>query len=401
MKIWSGMPRFRSVVLLSLINRPVDSSKIQVQHQKSDGRQIVKKGSNMMKLQIFDLGKRIVHRVYLIATFVFHEIRLYLSSLSLKKTPKAIIWASDPVTRHDMLLLRYFQLVGWKTVMPMRFWFRYYEPNSRYIKRRVHFSIWPSAMKLKGQGLIRVLKSRQLFRILYSFRDIEKSAEDAVLIPFGMHPVHYVNYDHNGLVARQCRSRKTRVLFAGSIAGGHRQAWYAATWGTPNRADLIKLMIAEFRPNQDRSRVSQCQFSVIDLHKLKIRPPEYLDLIADADFFICLPGAYMPVCHHATESLCVGTIPIINYPHLYSPQLKHGCNCLVWNDVKSLLSAIQLALDMNSDDVRAMRERVIEYSVNLTPSSVVQMLCNPIAKSCLINKEAASVFGSNTEEAQN
>ena len=104
--------------------------------------------------------------------------------------------------------------------------------------------------------------------------------------------------------------------------------------------------------------------AIVDTSKMWIDPKDWLPDLSKADFFICPPGYVMPMCHNVIEAMAVGTIPIINYPEWFNPDLRHMENCIVFGDRDDLVKKINEVLDMGSQQVAEMRDRVIDYYEN-------------------------------------
>lgn len=100
---------------------------------------------------------------------------------------------------------------------------------------------------------------------------------------------------------------------------------------------------------------------------------DWLDDLSRSDFFVCLPGMTIPMCHSAVEAMAVGTIPILNYSEWFSPGLTDGDNCLTYRNTSDLLRAVRHALSLDEAAVRAMRKRVARYyDEHLDPRRIMQ-----------------------------
>lgn len=88
---------------------------------------------------------------------------------------------------------------------------------------------------------------------------------------------------------------------------------------------------------------------------------KWLEHLAASRFYITPPGVIMPMCHNLIEAMCVGTVPITAYPHLFWPRLKHGVNCLAYSGFDQLLTRIKEARRMPPEAYSAMRSAALEY----------------------------------------
>jgi hypothetical protein len=59
--------------------------------------------------------------------------------------------------------------------------------------------------------------------------------------------------------------------------------------------------------------------------------------------------------------MSVGTIPIIEFPQLFSPPLKDGVNAITFGGLDGLSDAVDRALDLSAEDRRNMSTEIIQY----------------------------------------
>ena len=88
---------------------------------------------------------------------------------------------------------------------------------------------------------------------------------------------------------------------------------------------------------------------------------EYIDAMAQSDFFICPPGWFMPHSHNLIEAMSVGTIPITNYHTYMRPSLTPDENCLAFSTLKELENVVNRAQRMAAKEIQRLREGVISY----------------------------------------
>lgn len=86
----------------------------------------------------------------------------------------------------------------------------------------------------------------------------------------------------------------------------------------------------------------------IDSKLFRIPENKWLETLAKFNFFVATPGGVMPVCHNVIEAISVNTIPILQYPHFFKPDLQDNVNCVVFNDEESLIMRIK---KLNLDNV--------------------------------------------------
>ena len=87
---------------------------------------------------------------------------------------------------------------------------------------------------------------------------------------------------------------------------------------------------------------------------------KHLKTIAQSKFFLCMPGTSMPLCYHLTESMFVGTAPILSYRKYLNPALNNS-NSLSFYDEKTLITSINKALYITEHDYNYMRKNILLY----------------------------------------
>ena len=102
---------------------------------------------------------------------------------------------------------------------------------------------------------------------------------------------------------------------------------------------------------------------IIDTDNYKINIENWLNTIAQSDFFLCPPGDW-PMCHNIIEAMAVGTIPITNYPNWLNPSLKDMENCITFNTKRDLIEKIRLVLELSQEKIEQMKNNVISYYEN-------------------------------------
>ena len=108
----------------------------------------------------------------------------------------------------------------------------------------------------------------------------------------------------------------------------------------------------------------------IELEELKI-------ILTKFDFFLALPGIIIPQCHNLIEAMSAGCIPVLHscYAKLLVPNLEHGVNALIYNDLDELNVLILSGFLLSEKEVLKLRLNCINYyKINLTPMQVVSKI---------------------------
>jgi hypothetical protein len=222
------------------------------------------------------------------------------------------------------------------------------------------------------------------------------------LMPYPMHPNIYQLTNSEAIKPLRHTHRTIALLFAGStnpqVYSG-RGFWQHLKFEITPRAQIIESIkhhlsdqVWRLQSYQDLEAVNATQthqpLVLSENRYFHIPQQQWLPLLARCEFFLCAPGIDMPLCHNAIEAMAVGTIPLINYPHWFSPNLKDLENCIYFADEVDLINKIKLIWSMPSDQVLALRKNVITYYENYlclesfydrllkTPASKVTLFVN-------------------------
>lgn len=154
------------------------------------------------------------------------------------------------------------------------------------------------------------------------------------------------------------RERRMRCFFAGNVAEG--------TYSRPVRAGGAELetrfRIAEairadrlgglleepadyreFRKRLEAGAYAD-RFVLIDTSRFSVPADEWLQTLADADYFLAPPGYSQPFCHNIVEAMAVGTIPITQYGAFFAPPLRDGEERLAFDSLPALTAVLRRVL---------------------------------------------------------
>ncbi len=196
-----------------------------------------------------------------------------------------------------------------------------------------------------------------------------------MLMPYSMHPKLYSLVDQKSLKQLRNGNRKIRIFFSGSIdpkTYSGRGFWKKTDFNLMPRAQIIaaiksnlsdKVCLIKSQQELMSAMTSDSRGKLIlsDRKQFSVPQKQWLSLLSDCDFFICPPGIDMPLCHNAIEAMAVGSIPLINYPNWFSPNLRDFQNCIVFKDETELIEKIQMVLAMPQEQILAIRKNVIDY----------------------------------------
>lgn len=118
----------------------------------------------------------------------------------------------------------------------------------------------------------------------------------------------------------------------------------------------------------------------------RIPSSQWMNIMAQSDFFLACPGSEMPLCHNVIESLAAGAIPILQYPQYLKPGLEHGVNCLAFKNKEELNHCIKKALNMTQEEINHMRSSVFAfYHAHYQPGKLAEKLLKKDVTTLVMN----------------
>ncbi|MEM1226490.1 MAG: hypothetical protein AAGJ40_12385 [Planctomycetota bacterium] len=165
---------------------------------------------------------------------------------------------------------------------------------------------------------------------------------NSIVFPYPMHPKIY-EFAQKQMLAELSQSRpREGVFFGGNMDRRYGRRKICDEFGVTNRLDLLDHVrsivghsVATFsRPS------SKDSFIIQDSELNPIPRDLWLPTLARHRFFLCCPGVAQPVCHHLTEAMSVGTIPLLEYGNRLTPPLEDGVNAVCFDGPEGLKQAI-------------------------------------------------------------
>lgn len=203
------------------------------------------------------------------------------------------------------------------------------------------------------------------------------SSDNAVVFPYPMHPLTYATIGPSTGLEKVRGKRVTfeqpRVFFSGNIGDKYDRSTLQRQHGVVSRARMLAALQQEFAaeasPQLDdyedlKALLESPKSPRLVINHSKICPipsRQWLDTVAQFDFFLCCPGISHPLCHNAIEAMAVGTIPIIEFPKLFSPPLRDRVNAITFQGLSNLPEAVERALGLSVTERAQMRSNVIQY----------------------------------------
>lgn len=247
----------------------------------------------------------------------------------------------------------------------------------------------PPGMILFSSGADSRPRNRaRTYLIDFDYYDAQKNHARGVFMPFYLHPNIYRSTLYRRVVEMRSKPRTIRVVFDGSLNDSYERI---RRYSILTRNEIVDAVLDNFprdsvevtnRKHLDLARRSGEHSIVIaatynsrnTLKKHLLDQHEYLDFVAESDFFLCAPGL-IPHSHNIVEAMSVGTVPILNYGHLFQPPLTDGLHGFFFSTTADLVSVIRRVLAMTEAEINDMRRHAAEfYDTKLSPSAWVQQL---------------------------
>ncbi len=223
-------------------------------------------------------------------------------------------------------------------------------------------------------------------RVVVDYRFDYLHDRDGFPFPFPMFPGVYASGADAELPRLRQQSRRWQVFFGGSFrAERYSMSAISSVYGKVPRATALAALHEAFADQWVEPReqaewdeaAAKEQNGILILNTLHVRVDSalWLGLMANARFFLALPGVSYPMSHNLVEALAVGTIPITEYPELFFPALQDGVNCLSYQGSQGLLEAVHRALVMPEPQRQQLAAgAVLYYEEFLAPRAAISRL---------------------------
>lgn len=287
--------------------------------------------------------------------------------------------------RFCYLLCKHFEKAGYNIILKMDFLFiLMLDPEKKLLLKENY--IFVRKIHTKKNTVVIDSKSRQpqIVNINYGFNSRLNTGHNQYILPYPMHPVQIDFYNHNVLKTLRTKKRTIKILFSGTWQKKQYQH-SLDEYNVITRYEVLTDIIKKFNKMNLKVISHKQQFvevlnndnnnEKIIISDVKCADEDWLKLLSIADFFISPPGSKYPWCHNSIEAMAVGTIPILQYNHLFTPQLVHMENCIAYDNLSELQHALTTALTLETEEIERMRKNVIKYyDEQLSPETVAKKL---------------------------
>lgn len=275
-------------------------------------------------------------------------------------------------------LIKHFQHAGFSVRIFLRFRFIY--AYTKYFKAiLLDNRVLPYLFSRPGKKDILVkdfgkMENGSIKSVLVRYDSFHEKVEYDITFPFGISPIHYIENNIRSIKELRSQEKKMRIFFSGnSERSTYDHSIFKLEFGMLNRwkalntittqLDPSLFVINQVKPERSKLNLRLWNWSPSQNENLdfRINNSEWFQQLAEANFFLALPGIRMPLCYNAVEAMSVGTIPILAYNQYFDPPLEHMVNCVRYSTEEDLISKIRLVLDLDEQSIAAMSKEVITY----------------------------------------
>lgn len=289
----------------------------------------------------------------------------------------------NPYDRYLYMLFMLFEINGYHVVIQYRFGF---------------LSRWATSFVVQGNNNVTFsFSARGTFEAYFTNIPAREHRADFLIshdyfnprskghfVPMPMVDSFYIYKFHEASARNAAFSdRNVRIFFAGRFDedgySRHELSTYFQCFNRITLFNLIKINFPEHLivnpPLDELNSLKPEKIVIYDRRASNIEPFQLIEVLRQVNFFLAFPGVVMPLCHNIIESMSLGCIPILQYPHLFHPPLVSGKNCLSFHDEESLKIVVQKALHADHEEINLMRNNVIRYySQYLSPEGAIENL---------------------------
>lgn len=202
--------------------------------------------------------------------------------------------------------------------------------------------------------------TRQYIQMLIG-ADIDRNLP---VMPYPMHPATLRTTDGANLQTLRANEQRCGIFFAGNQKSRYGDEKMQRNFAVQSRLEILATLRQQF-PDQiveTTTEVSiQQPIALVDSRLHPTPAYDWLPALSRAEFFLCCPGSSQPTCHNLVESMCVGTIPLIEYGDRVTPALRDGETAICFKGREELIDSVTRILSMRPEEKRRIRDNVITF----------------------------------------
>lgn len=212
------------------------------------------------------------------------------------------------------------------------------------------------------------------YRLKIPLIDLNKKRKNSIFMSGNMDPTYYNNIS---------KSKLFNVLSRRGVADFlTKKSYYLKISSLDRLKDFIK-------SKNDNNAI------LIDTKEnFRIPFKELKSILIEFNYYLALPGIFIPQSHNLIESMSVGCIPILheNYANLFTPSLQHMKNAVLYNSLEELDGKISVLFSLDESFVFDLKKNVYEYYKQyLSPISIVNTIISNDFSKIYIQAEQKSL----------
>ena len=194
-------------------------------------------------------------------------------------------------------------------------------------------------------------------------------------IPYFLHPFMYKSGQDEQVHELRKLPKTLRIFFAGNTVSGYYDNSNLRLYNQMTRREAIDAILGKVEGVSEiqdidtflnrlkqGEKIRECLLLLLKANKISgMSPMTYMESIARSEFFLCLSGTDLPMCHNTIEAMALGTIPIISYPDWFFPHLEHMKNAIIYSGKEDLAQKIKDVLVLPEEKVKEMSRNVADY----------------------------------------
>lgn len=305
-------------------------------------------------------------------------------------------------SRYLYLLVKFFDIAGYKVFLPKNFLFFYQLKADQFTALLLQEKLI-CFISDKEKKTLFTTKSVLQFNPNY-FRDfyLGGTSKRTHHIPITQHPHLYAQNLWDIPIDFSIK-RKNACFMVGTFDEQYHQIQTDGVFDVHSRIEILEYLkkspyYLSIKTLEELYAFLQStvdyKIIIINTADFKIPMEDLRPILAQFNFFLALPGAVMPHCHNIVEALSVGCIPIIQdtYAQLWRPNLQDYKHTFTFQTLDGLIRKVEDVFEFSATDIEELRESVLDYYNQFyLPEKVIDHLLETNAETIYLCAEHYSV----------
>ncbi|MBK9175534.1 MAG: hypothetical protein IPM46_04190 [Flavobacteriales bacterium] len=309
------------------------------------------------------------------------SLRWYLVNMALyvagfrrrtaRRGPVALIDVRDNLWhRYLHILVVFLQVKGFQVHVRHRFSFVGCWASNIMFRWNPTFAFYRKASRFPTESWLITDQDtdRPHFRLDADYFDLPGTSEEGIRGPMPMMDAQYL-VSVRALDQQRERKRERGLFFFGNMEPqAYDRDEPERVFGCFSRTHTLNVLRQRMperihwptRSDEITTRPGQ-PIVLVPRSEMYISTVDVIHILRGFDFFLAPSGVVMPLCHNVVEAIFAGSIPILQYGHLFDPPLRDGVECIAYRTEDDLVAAVERALSMPQHDIDRMRASMQAY----------------------------------------